>query len=159
MAAVFIYLLRFLFIIIGYATAALSASLFLNLLVMSAIEFGQDEPLPAALGSMLFAVPLVALWIAYIAFVPAMLAILLGEIMGKRDWLFYALTGAVAAAVVIGLMTGMAETGHDMTADPGFALAMIASGIFGGMAYWLVAGRSAGNWRGRDATLPGPSGS
>ena len=161
MAAVFVYLLRFLFIVIGYALAALAASLFLNLLVMSAVDLGHDEPLPVALGSMLFSVPLVALWIAYIAFFPAMLAILLGEMLGKRDWLYYALTGAVAAAIVIGFMTGTSETGHDLAADPGFALAVIASGMFGGIAYWLVAGRSAGAWRqpGRETTLPGPSGS
>ena len=47
--------------------------------------------------------PFVALFIAYFAFIPAIPAILLGEILGKRDWLFYALAGAVVAAVVIGM--------------------------------------------------------
>ena len=33
--------------------------------------------------------------------------------------------------------------------DPRFWAAMLGGGISGGIAYWLVAGRLAGNWRAR----------
>ncbi len=159
MTATLVYLGRFLVLILGYAIASLAASLFLNVLLFSAINPRPEETLPVVVGSMVFSVPFFALFVAYFAFIPAVPAMLLGEILGKRDWLFYALAGAVVAAVVIGMLTGMAETGQDFVSDPGFALAIIGSGLFGGMAYWLVAGRSAGRWReaiAREPTSPAP---
>jgi len=149
MAAVLIYLGRFLVIIVGYAIASVAASLFLNLLLLGAIDFRPEESLPAVIASLLFSVPLVSLFVAYLAFVPAVPAILIGEVLGKRDWLFYAIAGAVVAAVVIGFMSGTAETGYDVVSDPAFALAIMASGMCGGIVYWLVSGRSAGRWRNR----------
>ncbi len=162
MAAVLIYLGRFFIIIVGYAVASVAASVFLNILLLGAINFRPDETLPAVIASMIFSVPLVSLFVAYLAFVPAVPAILIAEVLGKRDWLFYAIAGAIVAAVVIGFMTGTAETGSDMIADPGFALAILASGMCGGIVYWVVCGRSAGRWRDRVERLPispGPSGS
>ena len=50
-----------------------------------------------ATGSFVFSIPFVALFVAYFAFIPAVVAIVLGEILGKRDWLFYALAGGVVA--------------------------------------------------------------
>lgn len=147
MAAVLTCLLRLLVILFGYAVATLAASLFLNVLLLSALDVSPGET-PVAAGSLLFAVPVVALFVAYFAFLPAILMVLLGELLGKRDWLFYALSGALVAAVVIGLANGSPGAGYDVAADPAFLLAVIATGIFGGMAYWLVAGRGAGLWRG-----------
>ncbi len=162
MAAVLIYLGRFLVIIVGYAIACLAASVFLNVLLFGTINLRPEETLPVVFGSMIFSIPIVALFVAYFAFLPAVPAILIGEGLGKRDWLFYAIAGAIIGAVVIGILSGMAETGQDYVSDPGLALALIASGIVGGIAYWLVTGRSAGNWRDRidrGPTSPGPSGS
>lgn len=162
MGAVLTYLGRFLVIIVGYAIASLVASLFLNVLLLGAINLRPEETLPVVVGSMFFSVPLVALFVAYFAFIPAAPAILIGEILGKRDWLFYAIAGALIAVAVIGIMSGMAETGNDFVSDPGLALALIAGGIVGGIAYWLIAGRSAGSWSSRidrQPTSPGPSGS
>ncbi len=149
MAAVLVYLGRFFVIIIGYAIACVAASVFLNVLLFGAINLRPEETLPVVVGSMLISGPLVALFVAYFAFLPAVPAILIGEILGKRDWLFYAIAGAIIGAVVIGIMSGMAETGQDYVSDPGLALALIASGMVGGIAYWLVTGRTAGNWRSR----------
>lgn len=162
MAAVLIYLGRFLVIIVGYAVASIAASLFLNVLLLGAIDFRPEETLPAVISSLLFSVPLVSLFVAYLAFIPAVPAILIGEALGKRDWLFYAIAGAVIAAVVIGFMSGTAETGYGIVSDPSFALAIMASGMCGGIVYWLVSGRSAGSWRsrtGRSSISSGPSGS
>ncbi len=46
-----------------------------------------------ATGSFIFSIPFVALFVAYFAFIPAVPAIVIAEILGKRDWLFYALAG------------------------------------------------------------------
>jgi hypothetical protein len=154
---VFAYLFRFAAIVIGYAVAALAASAFLNV-VMLGLLAAASEGLMAARESLVFTIPFVALFIAYFAFIPAAAAILAGEILGKRDWLFYALGGAVAAGAVIGFARNSAETGSAAVADVNVALAAIGAGMCGGIAYWLVVGRTAGNWR-QDpsgATSPAP---
>jgi hypothetical protein len=78
---------------------------------------------------------------------PAILAILAGEIFGKRDWLFYAIAGAVVALIIVGFMRGAAEASGEAATDLNFVLAVVGSGMCGGIGYWLVAGRSAGPWR------------
>lgn len=149
------YLFRFAVIIVGYALASLAASAFLIIVFFGwtgvAAEFGP----PSATGSLFFTVPFVALFVAYFAFIPSAFAILAGELLAKRDWLFYALAGGVIAAIVIGFIRGAAEAGNEAVTNLNFALALIGGGMSGGIAYWLVAGRTAGGWRGRpDPTSP-----
>ena len=112
----------------------------------------------AAQESLVFTIPFVALFVAYFAFLPAVVAILAGEIFAKRDWLFYAIAGGVVAAIVIGFIRGTAETGGEAVADVNLALALIGGGMCGGIAYWLVAGRTAGSWwpAREDITSPAP---
>ncbi|MCX7303045.1 MAG: hypothetical protein NTV73_01730 [Hyphomicrobiales bacterium] len=152
------YLIRFAVIIGGYAVSALSASAFLNLLTLASLGFTADEAPAMALGSVVFSIPFIALFVAYFAFVPSAVAILISEIFTLRDWLYHALAGAVVAGVVIGVFRGAAEAGNEAVADPRFALGIIGGGICGGIGYWLVAGRTAGSWRepARDVTSRAP---
>ncbi len=152
------YLIRFVTIIAGYAVAALAASAFLNLVFLGTAGFTAEEAPAIVAGSFIFSVPFVALFVAYFAFIPSIFAILAGEILGKRDWLYYALAGALIAAIVVGFIRGAAEAGNEAVTDINFALALIGAGMCGGIAYWLVAGRTAGNWRAppRDVTSPAP---
>jgi hypothetical protein len=157
--SILVYLFRFAVIILGYAVAALAASAFLNLLSIGAVDWRPDE-MPWVAGSVLFTIPVVALVVGYFAFIPAVPAILLAEVLGKRDWLFYAIAGAMVAAVVVGFLwqsswplpdnaypgQGLAPV-HPAVGDAGFVLMVIGSGIVGGVAYWLTAGRWAGGWR------------
>jgi hypothetical protein len=143
---VFAYLFRFTIIIGGYLVGSLAASAFLNVLMLGALGFIGGETSPAA-GSLIFSIPFVALFVAYFAFMPAILAILAGEIFGKRDWLFYAIAGAVVALIIVGFMRGAAEASGEAATDLNFVLAVVGSGMCGGIGYWLVAGRSAGRWR------------
>ena len=102
------------------------------------------------MGSVVFSIPFVALFVAYFAFLPSIPAILLAEMLGKRDWLYHAISGAVVALVVVGFIRCCGRKLATATVtDPSLALALIGSGMCGGIAYWLVAGRLAGNWRGR----------
>lgn len=146
MDRVIAYLFRFAVIIVGYAFASLAASAFLNAVFLGFAGFTVDEATTVASGSIVFSIPFVALFVAYFAFIPSALAILVGELFAKRDWLFYALAGGIVAAVVIGFVRGAAEAGNEAMTDLNFALALIGSGMVGGIAYWLVAGRTAGNW-------------
>ena len=64
---------------------------------------------------------------------------------------------AWVSVIVIGFIRGAAEAGDKPITDPNFALAIVGSGMCGGIAYWLVAGRTAGNWRqARAAISPAP---
>ncbi|BCH13915.1 hypothetical protein [Mesorhizobium sp. L-2-11] len=140
------YFIRFAVILIGYGVAALAASAFLNITFLASLGLMTDETQPAAQASLWFSVPFVALFVAYFAFMPAAVAILVSEILGRRDWLFYALAGAVVAAVFLGFARQTSDANFEIT-DPRVAAAVIGCGMVGGIFYWLSAGRSAGSWR------------
>jgi hypothetical protein len=89
------------------------------------------------------------LFVAYFAFLPSVPAILLSEVLGWRDWLHYALAGALIALIVIAFFIQASPDSNDAVRDARFWAAMIGGGISGGMVYWVVAGRLAGNWRAR----------
>lgn len=173
MSRVLAYLIRFAVIIAGYVVASLAASAFLNAVFFASAGFAAGDAPVIFGGSLFFSVPFVALFVAYFAFIPSIPAILLAEILGKRDWLFHAVAGGIVAVVVMGFfrhaageMYTVSETldpgagpgGSSVASDPAVILFMIAAGMFGGIAYWLVAGRTAGNWRqdGGGATSPAP---
>jgi hypothetical protein len=141
------YLFRFIVIIAGYLVSSLAASAFLNVVTLAWFGFTPEETRVVATGSFVFSIPFVALFVAYFAFIPAVFAIVTGEVTGKRDWLFYALAGAVVALVIIGFSRGGGEAAFAEIADLNFALIVIGSGMCGGIGYWLIAGRSAGSWR------------
>ncbi|MER8535787.1 hypothetical protein NKH61_22990 [Mesorhizobium sp. M1005] len=153
------YLIRFAVILVGYGVASLAASAFLNIMFLASLGLITDETQPAAQASLWFSIPFVALFVAYFAFMPAAIAILVSEILGRRDWLFYALAGAVVSAVFLGFVHQTADANFEVT-NTSVMLAVIGCGMVGGIFYWLSAGRSAGSWRqiGRPIS-PGPSGS
>lgn len=167
MNGIAVLFLRLAVILFGYAFAALSASAFLVFIVVGPLGWLPEEIPWVMTGSLMVAVPVLALFVAYYAFLPACVAILAAELLGKRDWLSYALAGGLVGAVVVGLswqaswslpeIEGRGEIVDPAFSDPGLILTIIGCGIVGGIAYWLVAGRWAGAWR--EATSPGPRGS
>ena len=96
-----------------------------------------------------------ALFVSYFAFVPAVVADLLAEFLGERDWLFHAARGGVVGAGLDRLLM----RSHRPTARPpiggslGRSGRSSAAGLVGGIAYWAVTGRFAGAG-GRAATSP-----
>ena len=147
------YLIRFAVILFGYIVASLAASAFLNILVLAHLGYTPANPEPTATASLYFSVPFVALFVAYFAFMPAAVVILIAEVLGRRDWLFYAIGGAVVAVLFLGFAHRIGDSDFDVT-DNSVRLALIGSGMVGGIFYWLFAGRWAGSWR-RDP-LPDP---
>jgi hypothetical protein len=131
---VLVYLGSLALILCGYAIASLAASAFLHLVSLGSLGFTGDEAPAVVMGSIVFSIPFVALFIAYFAFLPAIGAILLAEVLGRRDWLYHAISGAVVALVVVVVIRGAAESGNDVAAQPQFALALIGSGLIGGIA-------------------------
>lgn len=155
MNRVLAYLFRFAVIIGGYLVASLAASAFLNILLLGAFGFIGGAAPAGAMDSLIFSIPFVALFAAYFGFIPSAFAILAGEIFSKRDWLFYALSGAVVSLIVIGLGRSAGDEADGGLADTNFLLALVGAGMCGGIGYWLVAGRTAGSWR--PAPVEGPT--
>ena len=140
---------RLLLILFGYVVASLVASAFFYLIFLATTGFepGQGQMVAtASLSSILF----VALYVANFAFIPAAVVVLAGEVLARRDWLFYALGGGLCGAVLMGFVDRGVEQGSDAL---GIAV-LVAGGIVGGMAYWATAGRRAGGWRAPGASGP-----
>jgi hypothetical protein len=146
---VLVYFGRFALILVAYVAASLAASVLLHLVSFGALGFEPGEAPRFVMGSLAFSIPFIALFVAYYAFLPAVPAILLSEAFGWRDWLYYAIAGALIALIIIAFFVQASPNEHDTVRDPRFWAAMLGGGISGGMAYWLVAGRFAGNWRAR----------
>ncbi|TRC96411.1 hypothetical protein FJV76_08080 [Mesorhizobium sp. WSM4303] len=152
MSRVIAYLVRFAVILFGYIVASLAASAFLNVLFLASLGYAPEHAPPTATASLYFSIPFVALFIAYFAFMPAAIVILISEILSRRDWLFYALAGGIVAAVFLGFVHQNADINFDVT-DPHAIAAVIGCGMVGGIFYWLSAGRWAGSWWQSDASL------
>ncbi|MER8658903.1 hypothetical protein [Mesorhizobium sp. M0847] len=157
MSRLIAYIVRFAAILFGYVVASLAASAFLNVLFLASLGYAPEHAHPTATASLYFSIPFVALFVAYFAFMPAAIVILISEILSRRDWLFYALAGGIVAAVFLGFVHQNADINFDVT-EPRAIAAVIGCGMVGGIFYWLSAGRWAGSWW-QAATSPERSGS
>jgi Na+-transporting NADH:ubiquinone oxidoreductase subunit NqrB len=157
MGRVLVYFGRFALIFVGYVAASLAASAFLHVVSLGALGFTGEEASRIVAGSVVFSIPFVALFVAYFAFLPSLPAILLSESFGLRDWLHYAIGGAAIALVIVAFFIQASDASNDAVRAPRFWGAMTGGGMVGGMAYWLVAGRYAGNWRARARRRVGES--
>ncbi|MGH6763332.1 MAG: hypothetical protein ACRECW_17300 [Phyllobacterium sp.] len=133
-------IVRLLLILIGFIASMLAASLFINILLFGGFQQAGLERELLQLG-LFVSVPVLAGFIGYHAFAPTALVILFGEFTAKRDWLYYAVTGAIAAIAAL-FWSGFGLV--DSQPDIGLSAVAAAAGAVGGLAYWLVAGRSAG---------------
>lgn len=144
MSRFLLYLGKFAHMVLGYLAAALAAGAFLNVIFLGAAGLmAPDMPPEVATGSMVFTIPFTALFVAYFAFVPAVIVMVLAELLGKRDWLFYALGGGFVALVFLGFAYQAGDPSFAYQ-DPLLPVSIIGSGLIGGIAYWFVTGRFAG---------------
>ncbi|MEQ1943806.1 hypothetical protein ABMA32_15435 [Mesorhizobium sp. VNQ89] len=157
MNGILTFLIRSVVVLLGYAVAALCSSAFLHVVSLPMLGFTAEETPAVVIGSVVFSIPFIALFVAYFSFIPSLFAILAGEIIGLRDWLYYAIAGGVIGAVVMGYFRSATEADQSLIGEPGFMFALIGAGMCGGLGYWLIAGRSAGGWRKpREITSPEP---
>ena len=155
MRRIIAYLIRFAAILIGYVIASLAASAFLNVLFLGHFGYAPEPGHPTIAPALYFSVPFVALFVAYFGFVPAAVVILIAEVLGRRDWLFYALGGAVIAVIFLGFAHHVSDGDFDITGTNA-RLAIVGAGMVGGIFYWLSAGRWAGSWRREPLPDPEP---
>lgn len=136
------HFIRFLIILFGFFCAALGASAFLHLLLVGLFQLTSEE-VSFVSGGFWVSIPFVALFVGYFAFIPAMVGIVIAEVLGRRDWLFYSIGGAIVG-VIVAVMQGI---GHDPNGELTYSSVIVglaATGIVGGLCYWLVSGRTAG---------------
>ena len=139
-----VYFGRLVVILAGFLAASLGASAFLHLLILGGLSWTPEEAVFVA-GSFLFSVPFVALFVGYFMLLPAMVAIVIAEMLGRRDWLYFALAGAASGLAVV-YFHGF-HSRADGPFDPvAMSLVFAAAGAVGGICYWLVAGRGSGRW-------------
>lgn len=84
-----------------------------------------------------------------VAMLPALVVIVISEAARMRSFLYYALGGAlVGVASYFGSDISIRLENTTDVSPVNHALQLAAAaGIVGGLAYWLIAGRSAGRWR------------
>ena len=96
--------------------------------------------------------PVLALLFAFsaaFAFIPAAIGVLIAEVFAIRSFLYHAANGGLSAWIGWTLMQDIREE-YSFLADPKI---MVAAGIAAGLAYWLVAGWTAGFWKPIGRTL------
>lgn len=158
MSRVLAYLGRFAAMILGFIAAALTASITINLLLLAAMDRTAPEFSDALWIATVVNIPVVAGFIGYASFFPALFVMFVAELAALRDWLFHSVGGGMVAFVIMAahwVLGGLADR------EPDFMLAaiVVAAGITGGLAYWLIAGRHAGIAIDRQITDSGRSGS
>lgn len=148
-------LLRFILVPLGGA-AAITAG-------MAVIVIAHHKALVALLDAgpqaqedyfiaLMFGGPLLALLLsiwAFYMFVPAMIGVLISEVLAIRSWIYHAANGGVSAWIGWALTRDIQDEYRFLT-EPRI---LIAAGLLGGLAYWIVSGWTAGFWK---PVGPGP---
>jgi hypothetical protein len=96
--------------------------------------------------AVIFAGPLLAFLLSFtvlLTAVPAAVGALIAEAFAIRSWIYHAANGGVSAWIGWTLMRDIQEQYRFLT-EPKI---MVAGGLAGGLAYWLVAGWTAGFWK------------
>jgi hypothetical protein len=112
-----------------------------------------DLPQPGDWPIVGFVVLTTTAFVAAFSFAPAVVVILLTEVFCLRSVLIFALAGG-AVGLFCGYTLGFVERAPQFQLNAPFGTnfeLMAAAGIAAGLVYWLVAGRTAGNWRTRPA--------
>ena len=134
--------LRFILIPLGYFAAVVVATLVLVVdLGPVAVTSDPDAQAIAVFGFML--VPILLVTLLSVMWLPAAIGILIAEGFAIRSWMFHAGNGAVSAWIGWSLFGYIGNSRIPLNRP----LAVIAAGLAGGLAYWAIAGWSAGFWR------------
>ncbi len=128
-------LLRLLILVpLGYIAACIAAGF------MAAFGLFGYEPDPEHQVFFTASVIVWTFWVGAIAFVPALIAIVLGEAFAWRSILYWLAVGGG-----IGLLAGgFFDRYQSLDFTDRRTVVMLAAGFVGGFAYWLIAGRLAG---------------
>jgi CDP-diglyceride synthetase len=143
------FLLRLLLVPLG-AVAAITVAM----IVVLAAHWNEIVALanadPDAQGNWLiafvFAGPILAILLSMtlvVTAMPAAVGVLISEAFAIRSWMFHALNGGLSAWIGWSIMQD-AQDRYRFLTEP---RVMVAAGLAGGLAYWLIAGWTAGFWK------------
>ncbi|MGV2978280.1 translation initiation factor IF-3 [Roseibium alexandrii] len=132
-------------IIVGFVVAVTASGLFLS---WGLFQPGSPEADPAAFAAMIGAAFVTASVLGAVAFVPAACVILVSEIARLSGIVFH-VASAGAIAFLLWILDGTVDAGL----RPGSPV-VLAAGFVSGAVYWIIAGRTAGNWLLRTKTAP-----
>ena len=137
-------LIRILVVLAAFLAASIVAALVITVAVM--LEWEEIVRMTES-GAGWLAVGFFTLIVSAKGLLPAMLVIALAEGFRIRSPLFYAEVGG-AGLVGLYYASGLAERGPGGGVLTGRDLEIMAgAGIAAGLAYWAIAGRTAGAWR------------
>ena len=135
---------RFFVVLFAFWIATIAAAAVL-VLGPSAPDLPQGEAWPI----IWFLILTASAFVAAFSFAPAAVVILVAESFSLRSVLVHAAAGG-AIGLFCGYTLGFVEYAPQFRIDTPFGTnfeLMAAAGIAAGLVYWLIAGRTSGNWR------------
>jgi hypothetical protein len=143
------FILRLLLVPLG-ATVALPVSLTILLVAnwggIAALANADADAQGSWFVAFLFAGPVLAVLFSFVLLMSltvAAVGVLIAEAFALRSWIYHAANGGLSAWVGASLTSDIQEK-YRFLVEP---KVMIAAGLAGGLAYWLVAGWSSGFWK------------
>ena len=137
-------LLRVVLVPLGYFVAVIIGTL---VIVFGSWKLGvaasDPDQQPFAIFGFVFAAPVLLVMLLSMMWLPAAIGILISETFAIRSWIFHAGNGAASAWVGWSLF-GYIDDSRIPLNEP---LPVVAAGLAGGLAYWAIAGWSAGFWK------------
>jgi hypothetical protein len=142
-------LLRLLLVPLGLL-AAICVAVFLVILAHWNAFLALASASPEAQGDYFLAIavagPLIAVLLAVsvmFTLVPAAVGVVIAELFAIRSWIYHAANGGLSAWIGWSLTQDLRDE-YKFFSDPKI---IVAAGFAAGLAYWLVAGWTAGFWR------------
>ncbi len=143
------FLLRLLLVPLGAAvavTVALTVVLVAHWNEIVALANANPDAQGVWLLAFIFAGPILAILLSMtlvVTAMPAAVGVLIAEAFAIRSWIFHALNGGVSAWIGWSVMQDIQDQYRFLTEPK----VMVAAGLAGGLAYWLVAGWTSGFWK------------
>jgi len=137
-------LLRVVLVPLGYFVAVIIGTL---VIVFGSWKLGaaasDPDHQPFAVFGFVFAAPVLLVMLLSMMWLPAAIGVLISETFAIRSWMFHAGNRAVSAWIGWSLF-GYIDDSRIPLNEP---LPVVAAGLAGGLAYWAIAGWSAGFWK------------
>jgi hypothetical protein len=153
------FILRLLLVPLGGAVA-IAAAMMVMLVAhrngVAALANADPDTQDAWLIVFLLAGPMLAVLLSLtfaLALLPAAIGALIAEAFAIRSWIYHAANGGVSAWIGWSLMRDV-QTQYRFLTEPRI---LIAAGLAGGLAYWVVAGWTAGFWKPVFGVSPQPT--
>lgn len=131
---------RLIWVIVAYLISCFAAGMTFVLTIA-----GATGALTLHFGEIAATAVVVSTVIAMLAFIPAVVAVLIAEIFRFQGWIYYVLAGGVSSFFAIG-GAGLYDQSLDQASEsePGYLTFFLVPGLVAGLVYWLLAGRDAG---------------